>query len=1556
MKIPAMKNTRKDEHGSALIIVLAFLFLLTIVTIAFLSRSLLERQLSNASLNQNKIDLVAQGAAASIIGDLQQEIVAGSTESGGIYTPVNSNTPIPSAIIPASVGFTHAVPPAVDGLEDLLKVSQTGQSFFPTDANHPNDTPSNRASQIDTTQTSLNFRSVSLARWNKALLLAKKDPTLADTTPVDAFPIPDWIYVARDGSNPTAWDSQYESVPSISPVTPAGAGAGKNPITQRYAYAIYDEGSTLDMNVAGSPITSASGTSVTYTTLQPYKNALAYADLTQLPYLSTTELPVAGGMSTALSVSGEETFINALVGWRNYASSEATLGNFPGVSPAYAFGPATGSSPLTPFDLSTFSNTSGYLSAQGNAAGTQSDNAFTSRQQLLQFLLKGLGQNQSFLSTSGLTPTILQNILPYLGTFSRDINQPSYAPAPLTGATPRPKVLDKSNGGNNAAGFNLDDAVNPNFLDTSVQVKDVFPRADNSPAVVGEPLVKKRFALSRLAWLTYEGPSADVYANNPNDANVKALMAQGVSAAYLQEGNKTNIQNYFGLDWDSTKNRWVYDYHNNGGAPASGSVGSIMKLSTIAALGATAHDPDFFELLKASISLGSLGKSLTVNNTVLNDNNQSDASYPPNYYYPLDTSVDAQIIQIGANIIDQYQTAGYPVRIAFNDGNLGNILREYVSVENYPYFYGVITGVIPTQNSSANPAASGDGMGVITQWPIVWNPHDPNSSIGAAGTYPTIFRITADATDPDTLLNNGAVTAKLMCYTNAPAGNSNDPTKSTLQSPFNTYGPGDDPVGSNSNYHLASITNGSSNSAGACSNSAIDLTITGAQGHQLMFHDPTIIMTKGGLSLNAASFQYGSNHLSASLEAVPSDQVISSVCTTAGIMCNVSNPTSSSSSEIMYNQGVGQRYLGFYLGAFPLAWMGSTGTPIMGTSASIATVSGQTGGNTQNIYVTYRMQYKDSSGSWITYDTKYACPTSDPLGNHSFNWGGGGTGMATSSGSDMSMNSYLSCAIDPRSHRFGVFTHFEQDYPFSSTAWPYHFLEQESGNDFTYNGNNYGGAQYKLFESAWLDTGANIIPPFRQDTAPGAFFCGPSIPTTKTTGWNLASNCFRTGLLSQNSTQMIDIGIRYDVDGQGGGAGGSSDYYADPDGVVRRADGGYVPPGDRNSPSANAVPGSADTTMGLPMVQSGGWGSGVSKPSTGLVTQINKLSNPQTAGETGGSACALNAPSGGIPLQTVSRPYFLHRPFRSVAEMGYAFRDTPWKSINFSMPESGDSALLDVFTLNENHTPTNLEAGKVNLNTRQPYVLAALLSNGSLDDPETSAGGTFASPQTAVLGGPAALLLAQGIVARTTDTTDIATGSGPFQNLSELVGKWNNQTFAQNRIVHPSGVNPAASLSSANSSFIDGMLAYVGFSGMPTPPALTSVTSTIWTSSTSNSSTLNTSKNPNLMSLYTTPGSTGPNPLGVFPTTTPPLHAGLPEAMAYAKRYHEAPIRALVNTTQTRVWNLLIDVIAQAGRFPSVATSLSNFNVEGERRYWVHVAIDRYSGKVLDEQLEEVKE
>ena len=52
----------------------------------------------------------------------------------------------------------------------------------------------------------------------------------------------------------------------------------------------------------------------------------------------------------------------------------------------------------------------------------------------------------------------------------------------------------------------------------------------------------------------------------------------------------------------------------------------------------------------------------------------------------------------------------------------------------------------------------------------------------------------------------------------------------------------------------------------------------------------------------------------------------------------------------------------------------------------------------------------------------------------------------------------------------------------------------------------------------------------------------------------------------------------------------------------------------------------------------------------------------------------------------------------------------------------------------------------------------------------------------------------------------------------------------------------------------------------------------------------------------------------------------------------------------------MIDVIAQSGRYPANAGSLANFMVEGEKRYWLHVAIDRFTGEVIDQQLEAVFE
>jgi hypothetical protein len=83
---------------------------------------------------------------------------------------------------------------------------------------------------------------------------------------------------------------------------------------------------------------------------------------------------------------------------------------------------------------------------------------------------------------------------------------------------------------------------------------------------------------------------------------------------------------------------------------------------------------------------------------------------------------------------------------------------------------------------------------------------------------------------------------------------------------------------------------------------------------------------------------------------------------------------------------------------------------------------------------------------------------------------------------------------------------------------------------------------------------------------------------------------------------------------------------------------------------------------------------------------------------------------------------------------------------------------------------------------------------------------------------------------------------------------------------------------------------------------------------------------------------------------------GTQDTISYIQRFREAPIRALAASGQTRVWNLLIDVVAQTGRYPESAADLSKFVVEGEQHYWVHVAIDRYTGQIIDKQIEVVKE
>ena len=66
----------------------------------------------------------------------------------------------------------------------------------------------------------------------------------------------------------------------------------------------------------------------------------------------------------------------------------------------------------------------------------------------------------------------------------------------------------------------------------------------------------------------------------------------------------------------------------------------------------------------------------------------------------------------------------------------------------------------------------------------------------------------------------------------------------------------------------------------------------------------------------------------------------------------------------------------------------------------------------------------------------------------------------------------------------------------------------------------------------------------------------------------------------------------------------------------------------------------------------------------------------------------------------------------------------------------------------------------------------------------------------------------------------------------------------------------------------------------------------------------------------------------------------------------ESIVRALSDGGQCSTWNVMIDLVAQSGRLFPGAGSLADFGVEGQKHYWVHLAIDRFTGQVIDAKWE----
>jgi putative Ig domain-containing protein len=232
------------------------------------------------------------------------------------------------------------------------------------------------------------------------------------------------------------------------------------------------------------------------------------------------------------------------------------------------------------------------------------------------------------------------------------------------------------------------------------------------------------------------------------------------------------------------------------------------------------------------------------------------------------------------------------------------------------------------------------------------------------------------------------------------------------------------------------------------------------------------------------------------------------------------------------------------------------------------------------------------------------------------------------------------------------------------------------------------------------------------------------------------------------------------------------------------------------------------------------------------------------------------------------QPIILNRPFRNVAELGYAFRDLPWKTLDFFTEKSADAGLLDIFCIHDGPqvldgsgnvigmAPPMTVAGKISSNASQAADLQSVLAGSILDEINST---TVNKTGTGVTDAPT---LANNVVSATSTT--------PMQNKSELITRVDPVTGAK------------------------------------------------------------------LVETILPPGSTDNQSV---------------------KARREVVARTASSVSQTRVWNLLIDVVAQSGHYKPNATNLQNdFVVEGEQHYWVHVAIDRFTGQVLDKQIEVVNE
>lgn len=1030
------------------------------------------------------------------------------------------------------------------------------------------------------------------------------------------------------------------------PTTFSGSMANSAPenndyVIGRYAYVIYDVGGLIDINVVG--------------------NRLQAADNARRGYLHQVSLKDGIG---GVSLSDFPEFVK----WRSTFSST---------------------------NSSTTAGSGGLFDPKRTFLDVPSgEQAFVNRQDLIAYI------NSSSSGPLNPPPNSPSNEspLPFLTTFSRDINAPSYAPNPN-----RPKLPASPD----------PDQINPAFPSVRFETDTILVRPDTGSVSVkaGTPVMPRRFPLSKLNLFAEQNP------------------------------DPAAMEYYFGLK-KIDNYKWEY-------VATTTPDKRIRNLKEVALLG---REPNFFEVLQAAMLNGSLGKSAADTYT---DDDEKDAQQR------------LQIMQIGANIIDQWDGDDTPTCIQYPSMNSGELLSFY-GIENLPYISQI--GLV-----GYRPSYDPDKFQI---WAIfdVWNPHQNARTLPVGVDAFRIVPLSGSGSGFCTYYLEGSYAGYLGVY-------------SPLYNPTNIG----KPAKAGAMYQIPTQD---------------IVSLNEGRGTQLFdvkkrFNFPAAVDYSEPKTLVSAP-------PSSSTDSVG---ILLSECS-PGIAIP---PLGSREPEMQQSLNELMDAVAPYTAKLP-----------DGTEITVHT--GYDYANANPPHPEGKRQYPNGT-TFAQLNTTYWLQEGNLISAKYGTKAHNAFRLLRRSGAPYAFALEAHYSSDNKWRTYQTFEGFFQQAEIAVTRRPTvanPLLENQGDGigHFAINTHpSVAGADLSSDFNVWRSRGSSVSL-MRADPRTSRFgHAGLAVPPPLVSTYKDFM-----GFSTRSSTQAFDLATVNDTRWLNpkttayspGYSGGLVAGFQAPAGVSKPILFGFA----TNNPDRL----DAKSPLRYPDVD------GVVRPGDAYFGTVP-------------------LPNGSSPAEVVpmakgefsSRPIILNRPFRSVGELGYVFRDIPWKTLDFFTQHSGDLALLDVFSISENEGEEPITAGQVNLNTRQEPVLAALLQGSSKQEEMTT-------PPLSATG--LTSVQAQNLAKAIVDESKLS----PFSSRGDLV----------TRVLNKTGTDPLA-------------------------------------------------------------GET-------------------------IKAARESAIRSLSEMGTTRTWNLLIDLVVQTGRFTAASSSGNDFLVQGEDHVWIHVSIDRLTGRVLKMQKETVYE